>query len=210
MANTLYYSPAACSLAAHVVLEEIGKPFDLVRIVLGENRQHQPDYLAINPRARVPALVVDGQVLTECPAILFYLARSNPEAGLWPDDPWTEGQALSWMSFLASSVHIAFAQILRPARYAEDASAQPAVQETGRAAAMRHLVDINARLTGSQWTLGERYTVVDPYLLFFYMMGDRVGLAMDDVPAYGRLVKRVMERPATRRAFTAEGLLIPA
>jgi glutathione S-transferase len=209
-AVTLYYSPSACSLGAHIALEEIGQPFEPVRIRLSEDEQNSREYRAINPRSRVPALKVEDRVLTECPAILYYLARAYPAARLWPDDPWAEGQAMSWMSFLATTVHIAFAQIIRPGHTTGDIAAHAAVQAGGRDAAMRHFTDINARLTGSQWTLGDQYTVVDPYLLVFYLWGERMGFPLDEVPTYGRLAHRVMERPAARRAFATEGLRVPA
>lgn len=207
---TLYYSPSACSLGAHIALEEIGEPFEAVQIRLAEDEQHSSEYRAINPRARVPALKVGDKVLTECPAILFYLARAFPAAKLWPEDAWTEGQALSWMSFLATTVHIAFAQIIQPVRTTDDRGAHAAVQAGGRAAALRHFTDINARLTGAEWVLGDRYSVVDPYLLVFYLWGERIGLPLEEVTTYRRLAERVMQRPATRRAFAREGLRGPA
>jgi glutathione S-transferase len=203
---TLYYSPSACSLGAHIALEEIGEPFEAVQIRLAEDEHHSSEYRAINPRARVPALKVGDKVLTECPAILYYLARAFPGARLWPQDAWSEGQALSWMSFLATTVHIAFAQILRPGHTTDETAAHPAVQAGGRAAALRHFTDINARLTGSEWVLGGQYSVVDPYLLVFYLWGERIGLPLDEVPTYAKLAERVMQRPATRRAFAREGL----
>lgn len=207
---TLYYSPSACSLGAHIALEEIGLPFEAVQIRLAEDEQHSSEYRAINPRARVPALKVGDKVLTECPAILYYLARAHPAAKLWPEDAWAEGQALSWMSFLATTVHIAFAQIIRPARTTEETAAHAAVQAGGRAAALRHFTDINARLAGSEWVLGDRYSVVDPYLLVFYLWGERIGLPLEEVPTLARLAERVMQRPAARRAFAREGLRGPA
>lgn len=99
----LFYSPGACSLASHVALEEAGAAFETQRVDLREGAQRGPDYLALNPKGKVPALATDKGVLTENPAILGYVARSFPEAGLAPDDSfaWSEVQAFN--AFLASA-----------------------------------------------------------------------------------------------------------
>src|ERR1700680_1478517 len=118
MALILYYSPGACSMSAHIALEEVGTEYEPRVVKLAENQQRQPDYLAINPRGRVPVLVLaDGTVLTECAAILLYLARKFPKAKLWPDDPLAQARCIEWLSWLASSVHVAFAQTRRPPRF---------------------------------------------------------------------------------------------
>ncbi|HYE51246.1 MAG TPA: glutathione S-transferase N-terminal domain-containing protein [Azospirillaceae bacterium] len=206
--TTLYYGPGACSLAPHIALEETGAPFDTVRVVLAEGQQLKPEYLAVNPRGRVPALVVDGKLLTEAAAILAYVARRYPEAGLLPDDPWEQGQAFSWMGFLASSVHIAFAGIWRPARFAGDAEVHPELQKTGRATVERYFAEIEERLAGREWALS-RYSVVDPYLLVFYRFGLRVGLPMAErFPEWTRHAARMQERPAVQRVLAREGIAI--
>src|SRR5579871_6109214 len=130
--HRLYYSPGSCSLAVHIVLEEIGVPYS-VELVSASGRlagemTETPEWKAINPKARVPALsTVPGRVggapnlLTEVTAILFYLARSNPGAGLLPTELAGEARGLEWMSYLSSSVHAtAYGQIWRPLRYVSD------------------------------------------------------------------------------------------
>jgi len=206
---TFFYSPRACSFVPHVVLEEIGVPYHPVRVTLSEGEHLKPEYLAINPRARVPVLKTDRGVLTECGAILTYLARTHPQAGLLPTDPWAEAQALSWMSFLASSVHIAFAGVLRPARFATDEAMHPHVKETGQANVLKLFADIEGRLTAGSWALGD-YSVVDPYLSVFMLWAKRLDIPVADFPNYAALARRVWDRPAARRAAAQEGFEFPA
>ncbi len=103
---TLYLTPGASSMAAHIALHEVGTPFETRVISLAEKENRRPEYLALNPEGKVPTLVIDGRPLTEVAAILFYLARRFPEAGLWPDGELeAEAQVISWMSFIASTIH---------------------------------------------------------------------------------------------------------
>ena len=105
MKLTLYYAPGACSLAPHIVLEELGIAYEAVRINTAEGQQRSPGYLRINPRGRVPALAVDGKVLVENVAILAFLGGGFPDRGLWPRATWDQAQALSTMAWLADTVH---------------------------------------------------------------------------------------------------------
>ena len=103
---TLYFAPGASSFAVHIALHEIGVPFEAKPMSFKQNDMRNPEFLALNPEGKVPTLVVDGRPLTEVAAILFYLARRFPDAGLLPPgDIEAEAQALSWMSFIASTLH---------------------------------------------------------------------------------------------------------
>src|SRR5437868_13393340 len=95
----LYYSPGTCSLAPHIVLEELGLPYEPVPILLANNEQQSAQYLAINPKAKVPAIAEDTWLLTETPAILRFLARQRPEVGLWPEDPRGEARCAEWLAW---------------------------------------------------------------------------------------------------------------
>ena len=128
----LFYSPGACSLAPHIVLEEIGAPYELVRLALHKGEQRTPENLKINPKGRVPALVEDGWALAENPAILRYLARRFPEMRLWPDDARPEARCAEWLAWIASTVHVAFVQVRRPERYASDPQALQDVVSKGK------------------------------------------------------------------------------
>ena len=123
----LFYSPGACSMAPHVVLEELGLPFEAVRVVIADGANRTPDYLGINPRGRVPALqITDGagtRVLTEALAIMVYLAQRHPEPALLPTDPEAFACTLEWMSWLGSTLHqTGIRTVLRPERFTADAA----------------------------------------------------------------------------------------
>src|SRR5438067_12993952 len=103
---TLYFSPGSSAMATHIALHEIGAPFEAKLTALHEHKNRAPDYLAVNPEAKVPTLLIDGRPLTEVAAILYYLAKQFPEAGLWPVGGLeAEAQAISWTSFIASTIH---------------------------------------------------------------------------------------------------------
>src|SRR5215470_2124788 len=133
MTIALYYSPGSCSLAAHIVLNEIGQPFELRKFATAERANYSPEYLAINPKGRIPSLQIDGFVLTEVPAILAYLGRRFPGAGLYPaDGAEAEARCLELLAWSSSTVHVAFAQIFRPERFVANEQNYPPVKESGR------------------------------------------------------------------------------
>src|SRR4051812_14548210 len=115
-----YYSPGACSLGIHVLLEEIGKPFEAVKLNLAGGEQHKPEFTSINPKSKVPTLVRDdGSVLTEFPAIATWLARTNPEKNLLPKDADGEARVLEAMDYVVATVHMqGFSRMFRPANFA--------------------------------------------------------------------------------------------
>ena len=157
----LYYAPGACSMAAHIVLEEGGEAYEAKRVDLAKGEQRSAAYLKINPQGRVPALRLDsGETVSENTAILPFLGKRY---GLWPKEPVAEARAMSTIGFFAASVHPAHAHISRPERYASDSAHYPNIQETGRKAFHDYLKQIDARLAGRQW-LGEDYSVLDPTL----------------------------------------------
>ncbi len=198
---TLYYSPGACSLAAHIVLEESGEPYEAKRVDFSRSEQRSEAYLKINPLGRVPALRLDdGTPLAENTAILPYLGK---RFGLWPSDPITEAKALSVVGFFASSVHPAHAHARRPERYAADKAAFPTIQETGRKTFEGYLKQIDGMLAGRDWFL-DRYSVLDPYGLVFYAWGLRQDLPMTQFKNYTGLRDRMLQRPAVSRVIEDE------
>jgi glutathione S-transferase len=217
----LYYSPGACSLAPHVALEEIGEPFEIELVpAVGEERKTQtPEYREINPKGRVPALrEVSGHsgaaegVLTEAGAILCYLARQHPEAGLLPTDAAGEARCLEWLSYLSTNVHaISYGQIWRPERFVGNEEDHPAVVAKGRQNVREQYAYVEGLLAdGRGWAVPGGYTVADPYLLVFYLWGDLIGLDMRSLcPAWTGLTERTIERGAVRRVLEKEGLPTP-
>lgn len=197
----LYYAPGACSLAAHIVLEESGEKYDLQRIDLAKGEQKTEAYLKIHPQGRVPALQLEsGENITENTAILPYLGK---RFGLWPSDPVAEARALSLIGLFAASVHPAHAHISRPERYASDASVFPNIQETGRKAFHGYLAQIDGLLQGRQW-LCDQYSVLDPYALTFYAWGVRRELPVADLTHYRAFKDRMLARAAVTRVLADE------
>jgi glutathione S-transferase len=202
---TLYYCPGACSLAAHVVLEESGEKYEGRKINLAQGEQRTPEYLKINPHGRVPALGLDnGEVLTENVAILPYLGK---RFRLWPTDPATEARALSLVGFFASSVHAAHAHVGRPERYSADPAAHAGIKDAGLKAFHGYLKEIDGLYAGKDWLLGN-YSVVDPYAFVFYTWGVRRELPMAELKNYSALKDRMLKRPAAQRVVADEKVKI--
>jgi glutathione S-transferase len=221
MTYRLYYSPGACSMAAHIVLEEIGAPFELELVLSRGEREGAmtatEQWRAVNPKGRVPALApVPGsaggarELLTEVPAILLYLGLGHPGAGLLPGDPASLARAIEWMNWLSGTVHgQAYGQIWRAQRFSGDESALDGIRARGRASLADHHSYIERLLSdGRSWALPSGYSVVDPYLLVFFHWGQRIGLAMRDYPAWSASTDRILQRPAVRRVLEREGVAI--
>ncbi len=207
----LFHSPGACSLAPHVLLEELGVVYEPVRVTIADGDNRKPDYLAINPRGRVPALAFDEdgktQILTETVAIMLLLAQRHSQAALLPENL---PCVLEWTSWLGSSMHQAGVRtVFRPERFTTEAGAAPGIAAQGRIAIRAGYEDIEQKLRDRAWAIGERYSLVDIYLLVFYRWGNRCGLAMrQDFPEYARVMDAVRERPAVQRVVAREAIQI--
>jgi glutathione S-transferase len=198
---TLYYAPGACSMAAHIVLEEGGEKYEPRRVDLGKGEQKTEAYLKIHPLGRVPALGLDdGQPLTENTAILPYLGKRYK---LWPSDPLAEARALSLIGFFASTVHPAHAHISRPERYATDTSYFPNIQAQGKKSFHEYLKQVDGTLAGREW-LSDQYSVLDPYAFTFYTWGVRRELPMAELKNYTAHKDRMLARPAVQRVVEDE------
>jgi glutathione S-transferase len=197
----LYFAPGACSMAAHIVLEESGEKYEPRKVDLAGGEQRTDAYLKINPQGRVPVLRVDNnEPLSENTAILPYLGK---RFGLWPTDPMAEAKALSLIGFFAASVHPAHAHIGRPERYASDPAVFPMIQETGRKTFHGYLKQIDGMLAGREW-FSDRYTVLDSYGFVFYTWGVRRELPMGELKNYSQFKDHMLERPAVRRVVEDE------
>jgi glutathione S-transferase len=202
---TLYYAPGACSIAAHIVLEEGGEKYEARRMDLAKGEQRTEAYLKIHPLGRVPALGLDsGRTLTENTAILPYLGKRYK---LWPTDPLAEALALSAIGFFASTVHPAHAHISRPERYATDASHFPDLQAQGRKSFHEYLKMTDAMLAGREW-VSDAYSVVDPYAFTFYTWGVRRELPMAELKNYTAHKDRMLARPAVQRVVEDEKIKV--
>jgi glutathione S-transferase len=202
---TLYYSPGACSLVPHIALEEARADFAPRRVMLADGEHRTPEFLKINPHARVPALGVGGEVITENVAILNYLARRFGAPGtVPPDDALAAARCNELLSWFASSVHIGFAQLWRPERFSQDAGLHPAIVEGARPILAGYFAEIE-ELVGEEWAVEGQFTAADSYLLTFYRWGKRIGHEMAAYPRWGGLAERAVQRPAVERALATEG-----
>jgi len=204
---TLYYFPRTCALASHIALEQSGAPYEAVRVDFTANEQRSPEYLKVNPKGRVPALVTPRGVLTENPAILQFVAQSHPTADLAPlDDPFALATMNAFASYLCATVHVAHAHAARSYRWADD----PAAQAAMKAKVTQNMTDcfeiIERDLFAGPWVLGERYSVADPYLYTItrWLPGDGVDVAR--FPKVAAHQQRMAAEPAVQRVLAAQGL----
>jgi glutathione S-transferase len=191
---TFYFSPGASSMATHIALFEVGAEFDARLLSLPNKENRTPEFLARNPDGKVPTLLIDGRVLTEVAATLYYLARRYPEAKLFPaGDIEAEAQVISWMSFIASTVH--------PAR------------RVGVARLHEVFAIAEQKLGGRTWAVGE-YSIADIHLFrLFWRWMNSGGPAPGMFPGVSSHYDRMMQRPAVKRVLEIEsgiGYELPA
>lgn len=183
---TLYFSPGSSSMAPHIALHETGAQFEAKPLSLGRKDTRTPEFLAINPNGKVPALLIDGRVLTEVAGILFYLARTFPAAKLLPQgDIEAEAQVVSWMSYIASTIHPARRQGLDHAREVYAVA--------------------DKRLGRNDWAVGGRYSIADIHLFRLYW---RFRSSLEPEPGAFPNIEahyaRMMARPAVQKTIEAE------
>lgn len=182
----LYFSPSTSSLATHIALIESGAVFELTPRLLSKKETRTPEYLAINPDGKVPALITeDGRVLTEVAATLYYVARKHPAAGLWPEgDLEAEAQVISWMSFVASTMH------------------------GSRAKGLEHVANAFAvadrKLGDRQWAIG-RFSIADIHLFrVYWRFRPAIEAPLGTYPALEAHHDRMLARPAVQKALAVE------
>ena len=185
---TFYFAPGSSSMAVHIALHEIGAPFEARPLSFAKREQRAPEYLALNPEGRVPLLLVDGRPLTEVAAILYYLAKRFPEAALLPeDDIEAEAQAISWMSFIAATLH--------PAR------------RRGLDYAKTVYGIADRRLGDKEWALG-RYSIADIHLFrLYWRLANSLKPASSEFPHLSAHYDRMMARPEVRRTCAIESAI---
>jgi glutathione S-transferase len=206
MSISLYFAPNTSAFAPLVALEEAGADFQPVFVSLAASEQHLPAYRAINPRGRVPTLIVDGIPIYEVIAILGWVADRFPDAGLLPTAPLERAQAFSLMSWIASTVHIALAQVRRPERHTDDPEIRRALEAPGRAAFAAALAELEARsiATASPFLIGDRFGVVDAYALVVRRWADGLGIDRSLFASFADRTDAVFTRASVRRALDRE------
>jgi glutathione S-transferase len=201
----LYYAVHTCALASHIALEDAGAEYSTVRINFAAEEQRKPEYLAINPKARVPSLVTDRGILTETPAMLAFIAQSFPKARLAPlDDPFAFAEVQAFNSYLCATLHVAHAHRMRGYRWADDPAAIEAMKRKvpDSVAACYELIE--SKMLRGPWVMGEAYTVCDPYLFTVaqWMEGDSIDPAR--FPKVRDHRQRMSERAAVRKVVAEE------
>ncbi|HTC09997.1 MAG TPA: glutathione S-transferase C-terminal domain-containing protein [Acetobacteraceae bacterium] len=202
----LYYAPGACSIGIHVLLEEIGKPYESVAVNLRQGEQFQTGFTSVNPKSKVPTLVRDdGSVLTEFPAIAYWLARTNPVAKLLPDDVDAQTRALEAMDYAVATIHMQGAsRLFRPSNYSPSASDEDAVKARGKEIFEKGLATLDKALAGKDYIAGA-FSIADAAVFYVeFWAAKPLGLAL---PANCQAhFDRTMARPAVQRTLQAEGL----
>jgi len=202
---TLYYAPGACSMAAHIVLEDSGEKYQPKKVDLAGGEQRTEAYLKLNPLGRVPVLGLDdGTPLAENTAILPYLGK---RFDLWPKDALAEAKALALIGFFASSVHPAHAHVGRPERYTDHTNAYPGIKDKGLKTFHGYLQQIDGMLAGRDW-FSDRYSVLDPYGFVFYTWGVRRELPMGELKNYTAHKDRLLKRPGAARVVADEKIKV--
>lgn len=201
---TFYFCPGSCSFVSHFALEKSGADFQTRRIALSADEQNSKAYRAVNPRGRVPALVVDGQAITENIAILNYLDGAFPDSRLIPPMAADRTRAYELMSWFASSVQISFSQIWRSERFTGDAAAAATLKLDGRTRVIAAFEEIERLLQPSPWMLGEDFSIVDAYATIFWRWAPRLDIDMTRYPAWNAHAERLLGTPAARRVLDAE------
>ncbi|HEX6660652.1 MAG TPA: glutathione S-transferase N-terminal domain-containing protein [Sphingomicrobium sp.] len=205
MSLKLFYSPGACSIVPHIALHEAKAEFEPVKVVLAEGQHLKPEYLAINPHARVPALGTDSGVISENIAILNYIADEFGAPGSVPrGDPYVTAHCNQLLGWFASTVHISFAQVWRASRFTEDERVHAAIIEGGRASLERHFAEIE-QLSGEGWLAGEEFSGADGYALIFFRWGKRIGMDMRRYAGWAALNERTLARDAVQVTLEREG-----
>ena len=200
-----YYAPHTCALASHIALEQAGADYETVRVDFATNAQRTPEYLAINPKGRVPALVTDRGVLTETPAILQFICQSYPHAGLAPlDDVFALAQVQSFNSYLCSTLHVAHAHRMRGYRWADDPSAIAEMQRKAPQAVGECFALVEREMFKGPWVMGDTYGICDMYLFTFAQWLEADGVDLKKLPKVVDHRSRMSELPAVRRVVAAE------
>jgi len=201
----LFYAPGVCSIGIHVLMEEIGKPYDAVAINLREGAQYKPEYTAVNPKSKVPALIDDeGTLRTEYPAIAYWLARTNPFANLLPDNIDLQAKALELMDYCVATVHMqGFTRLFRPGNFAPNAADEAVVKARGTEIVEKGFATLNEALEGKDYAVG-KFSIADSAIFYCEFWAKRVGIVLP--PNCAGHYERMLARPSVQRTLQAEGL----
>lgn len=202
---TLYYAPNTCALASHIALADAGVPYELKRLDFKSREQQSPEYLKINGKGRVPALVTPHGILTETPAILAYIAQTVPAAALAPlEDPFAFAQLQAFNSYLCSTVHVAHAHRMRGHRWANEESSFADMKRKIPETVGACFELIEQQMFKGPWVMGDSYTVADPYLFTVSEWLEVDGIDPKQFPRVSAHTARMAERPGVKKAIAEE------
>ena len=201
----LYYAPGACSIGIHVLLEEIGKPYDVEIVNLREGAQYKPEFLAVNPKSKVPTLTRDdGSVQTEYPAIAWWLARTNPFSNLLPDNLDQQAQVLELLDYCVATIHMqGFARLFRTSNFTPNPADEDSVKARGKEIVEKGFAVLIKALEGKEYAAGG-YSIADSALFYVEFWAGRVGIALP--PNCAAHLERMKARPAVQRVLQQEDL----
>ena len=206
---TLYWSPGSANMTPHAILEDIGAPYELIKVDTSKGEQRNPEYLKINPHARVPTLVYDGnKLLYEAAAISLFLLERHPEAGLMPAPGHADRPAfLQWMAYLTNTVQEACMHWWHPENFVEGADHQAAVKRTTETRLAKMFGLINAHLAQSGPHLcGARFYACDYYAVMLARWTRDMATPANTFPQVKALIGKALARPGYARMLAAEGL----
>ena len=202
---TLYYTPHTCALASHIALEQAGADYQVKRIDFSKNEQRSPEYLRVNPKGRVPALVTNRGILTETPAILTFICQSFPAARLAPlDDPFALAQVQAFNSYLCSTVHVAHSHRMRGYRWADDPTAIEAMKKKVPQSVGDCFEQIEHEMLLGPWVTGSNYTICDMYLFTLAQWLEADGVDLRRLPKVADHRRRMSENPVVARVIAVE------
>ncbi len=202
----LYCAPNTCALASLVTLEEAGAEYEISPVDFSREEQRGPDYLAIKPKGRVPALATDDGIITETPAILTFIAQSYPDANLIPADTSGFARVQEFNSYLCSTVHPAHAHRVRGYRWADDAAAIAEMARKAPSVMTECFELIEREMFKGPWVMGASFTISDPYLFTISNWLERDGVDIAQLPKIREHRERMSERESVRRAVDREGI----
>lgn len=194
---TLYHSPGACSMATYISLLEAGAKFDVNIINLGKNEQSSAEYVAINPKKKVPLLVADGRGLTENVAIQSWIAETYPDAHLLPSDSWERLRAVSYMGWFGAGIHPHITRHFKPAKFCADESSHADLKAKAKAAYMEQLEVVETELNGRTWFF-DHYTVCDSYFFWIYTRALAEGFDLSGFKSCTAHNERMRERDSVK------------
>jgi glutathione S-transferase len=201
----LYYAAHTCALASHIALEQAGADYQVKRIDFSKNEQRSPEYLRVNPKGRVPALVTNRGILTETPAILMFICQGFPAARLAPlDDPFALAQVQAFNSYLCSTVHVAHSHRMRGYRWADDATAIEAMKKKVPQSVGECFELIDREMLQGPWVMGSSYTICDIYLFTLAQWLEADGVDLGRLPKVADHRRRMAENPVVARVVAAE------